>query len=154
MEICIYGLGKNGIKTYYYLKNRGIEISCFGDRESVKQGYVFDELYCYSYEHICSLDKKNTMIIVAIDKGYKLVETFQKMGFEHVLEFYHIFDMYRNADEKYYALFDLNELENVKSTIENVLYMQSNECKAKDREIIQILEDYKRRNRYESTTGK
>ena len=83
-KICIYCLGEYGIQTYYKLKEAGIQINYFGDRDKQKQGYVFDGLYCLSYEQVSALDKMTTILIVAVKKPDELIDDFKHMGFVHV----------------------------------------------------------------------
>lgn len=83
-KICIYCLGEYGIQTYYKLKEAGIQINYFGDRDKQKQGYVFDGLYCLSYEQVSALDKITTILIVAVKKPDGLIDDFKRMGFVHV----------------------------------------------------------------------
>lgn len=157
MKICIYGFGKNGIKTYYFLKNRGIKVDYFGDLDSAKHGYVFDGIYCYSYDMVLSLDKKETAIIVAIDKPEKLVEEFQRIGFQQVMDFYQAITKYQPLEIKEHGVLELSELENLKQAIENSLYLQGGDFSYKKEinnvELIQIINDFKRRKEYEDTTS-
>lgn len=41
-NICIYGLGAYGLRTYFFLKEYGIETMCFGDRDERKCGYALE----------------------------------------------------------------------------------------------------------------
>lgn len=85
-KICIYCMGEYGIQTYYKLKESGIRIDCFGDRDINKQGYVLDGLYCKSYEEVVKLDKENTIIIVAIKYPQSLIQIFRNVGFKDVYD--------------------------------------------------------------------
>lgn len=85
--ICVYGCGECGIQTYLLLREAGIRIDSFGDRDSSKAGYVIDGLFCIPYDEILCMGKQNIVLIVAIAGGEKIVDEFQKLGFAHV--YYH-----------------------------------------------------------------
>lgn len=84
-HICIYGCGECGIQIYLLLKEAGINISCFGDRDCSKAGYIVGGLFCRTYSDILLADKKELLLIVAIAQGEKTADAFRNIGFEKVL---------------------------------------------------------------------
>ncbi len=83
-KICIYCRGEYGIDMYLRLTDNGIPVAYFGDKDTNKQGYVFEGLYCLSYEEFLNLDKEGTVIIVCIKNQDALVKEFQNKGFLYV----------------------------------------------------------------------
>lgn len=84
--ICIYCLGEYGIRTYYKLKEAGVQVDYFGDQNDRKQGYVVDGVYCLSYKKVLQLDKDISTIIVAIKEPDELVTNFKNAGFRKVYD--------------------------------------------------------------------
>lgn len=98
MNVCIYGVGRYGISTYYKLGRRGINIICFGDRNVQKQGYIVKDIRCIPFENVLELDKSKTIIVVAIKQNNaQLVDMFREKGFRYVCSYNDIKD---GADEK------------------------------------------------------
>lgn len=82
-NICIYCLGELGVQAYYRLKQSGIRVDFFGDKDREKQGYVFEGLYCKSFEDVLE-ENRSTHIIVAIKNPDAIIEVFKKHGFYNV----------------------------------------------------------------------
>lgn len=88
MDVCIYGMGRYGISTYYKLTERGIKICCFGDKSIEKQGYIVKGITCISFEDVVQLDKRKTVIVVAIKKNnHQLMDLFWRSGFKYVCSY-------------------------------------------------------------------
>lgn len=87
VEICIYCLGAYGMRTYLALRDHGITVSCFGDQDEKKKGYVIDGINCITYEEILKKDKRRTLIVVCKLKPEKIVENFINNGFVHVVSY-------------------------------------------------------------------
>lgn len=98
MNVCIYGVGRYGITTYYKLVRRRVNIICFGDQNAQKQGYIVKDIRCIPFEKVLELDKNKTVIVVAIKQNNaQLVNTFREKGFRYVCSYNNIKD---KADEK------------------------------------------------------
>lgn len=83
-QVCIYGAGVYGIRNYLLLKESGVKISFFCDRDSEKHGIILDGVTCISLEELEAREKKNIVIFICIKDGNTLKEEFQKAGFPYV----------------------------------------------------------------------
>ena len=63
-ELCIYCRGAYAIRTYLRLRELGVHVSCFGDADPNKAGYVLDGVFCISYPELIQKDRRNTVILV------------------------------------------------------------------------------------------
>lgn len=148
-EICIYGFGTFGIQTYYALTEKGAKVKCFADRDSHKQGYALEGIHCISYNNLLTLDKKNTILIVAMSNPHKLVQKFRKIGFNYVYDQtnfsdYLVFDNI-TAAKPVEPIHSVEYLEELKESLSSVLY-QNIEKEIANRELQQIVNDYVKRN--------
>lgn len=144
--ICIYCLGEYGIQTYLKLKDRGIQVSLFGDRDLKKQGYVVDGISCVSYETVVELDKERTLIIVATKNPQSIINEFRNKGFMSVIskdEALCTFECKNNREIQ--PLTDMREILNLKEVIANVFY-QGGLPESGDEQIQQMLVDFNKRN--------
>lgn len=118
MNVCIYGVGRYGISTYYKLERRGVNIICFGDRDVQKQGYIVKDIRCIPFEKVLGLDKNKTVIVVAIKQNNaQLVDTFRKKGFRYVCSYNNIKD--RGNEKK--LLTDSYHIKKEKEYLEHVI---------------------------------
>lgn len=83
-KIVIYGLGDFGLETYFKLKEQGIEIDYFADRDPEKKGYVLDGLYCRTYDELLYENKSQCILIIAVQKFETLITEFRLEGFQNV----------------------------------------------------------------------
>lgn len=147
MDVCIYGVGRYGISTYYKLVRRGINIICFGDQNTSKQGYVVKDISCIPFEKVLELDKDKTVIVVAIKQNNaQLVNTFREKGFRYVCSYNNIKD---NTDEKI-PLTEQYRIEKEKEYLEHVILtgdMCDESCVSDD--IKEMAEALRKRGKYE-----
>ena len=80
-ELCIYCRGAYAIRTYLRLRELGVHVSCFGDADPNKSGYVLDGVFCISYPELIQKDRRNTVILVCREKPEALIEQFHALGF-------------------------------------------------------------------------
>ena len=67
--VCIYGAGEYGLQCYFLLKDSGVNVTMFCDQDIKKHGMILDNAVCISYEKLKSINKKNLIIFVCMDKG-------------------------------------------------------------------------------------
>ncbi|MBQ3513269.1 MAG: hypothetical protein IJA32_05650 [Lachnospiraceae bacterium] len=149
-NICIYGLGAYGLRTYFFLKEYGIETMCFGDRDERKCGYALEGVECRNYDEVICYEKDKWTIIVAVENSERLIEHFRNLGFQFCLSFK---QMIRELQEKdisyqkkiYSPITDLDKIKKYKKNLEYVLTygVQLEEVDNKDMQ--NILEDCIRR---------
>ncbi len=84
-RVCIYGCGECGIQTCLLLREKGIHIDFFGDRDQSKKGYVVDGVFCITLDELLLKEIQNITLIVAVAHGKGLADEFQKKGFKKVL---------------------------------------------------------------------
>lgn len=147
MDVCIYGVGRYGISTYYKLVGRDLNIICFGDQNISKQGYVVKDISCIPFEKVLELDKDKTVIVVAIKQNNaQLVNTFREKGFRYVCGYNNIKD---KADEKI-PLTEQCQIEKEKEYLEHVILtgdMCDESCVSDD--IKEMAEALRKRGKYE-----
>ena len=85
-RIVIYGLGDFGLETYFRLKERGIKIDYFADRDLQKKGYALDGLYCRTFDELLLEDRRRCILIVAVQKNKTLIDEFRRHGFQNVYD--------------------------------------------------------------------
>ena len=148
-KICIYCMGEYGIQTYYKLKDSGIRIACFGDRDRKKDGYAFDGLYCVSYEEVLKFDREKTIIIVAFKYSKELIQIFEDMGFKNVYDKERAIELF--CGEKKITrtpLTDIEEIRQLKNLIANCLYNKviKEDLSSINRRCTEMLSDFLKRN--------
>ena len=144
--ICIYCLGEYGIQTYLKLKDKGIQVSLFGDRDLDKQGYVVDGISCDSYETVAELDKDNTLIIVATKNPQGIISEFRNKGFKCVINKDEALKMFgRKNNRKIQPLTDKWEIMKLKEVIANTFY-KGELPESDNKQIQQMLIDFNKRN--------
>lgn len=153
MDVCIYGMGRYGISTYYKLAERGIKVLCFGDQSTEKQGCIIGDIKCISLEDVMQLDKKRTIIIVAIKKNNnQLIQLFQKNGFKYVCSY----NKLRNKIKKNVELplINIGQIRDEKKYIEQVILENTfhDEIKVSN-DIKEIVSALRKRGRYEGIRG-
>ncbi len=145
--ICIYCMGDYGLETYFKLKERGVKIDFFADRDPEKQGYALDNLYCKSYEELLQEDKGNVILIVAIKKPEMLISHFRQQGFQYVynkeLAVQVLADENRKVLEKKECLQNIELIIRLKEDIQKVVY---NNGKIRQEEIKDMLQDFQLRH--------
>lgn len=154
--ICIYGCGVYGIQTYLSLKECGIKIDCFGDRDVTKQGYVVDHLLCKSYNEILDMDKDDTLLIVAIAQGDRICTEFQNIGFKKVIYYENIMqietiDRQKNVDIA--NQLDIQSLQELKKNIEDLAYQIDVPIDKKRDYTVGLLKKWEREKENEIITG-
>lgn len=150
MNVCIYGMGRYGISTYYKLLERGIGVQCFGDACIDKQGYFIKNIKCISFEDVMQLDKRTTVIIVAIKKNNRqLIDMFRKSGFRYVSSYDKLKG--KNIDEQK-ILTNINEIIEEKRYIENIILKGVIDKNIRvSNDIMEMAEALRKRGKYEST---
>lgn len=163
-NICIYGLGAYGLKTYFLFKDYGIKIACFGDRDEGKCGYALEGMECKNYQEVISYEKDKWTIIVAIENSKKLVERFKNLGFQCSLSYSEAIEQLQESDipcekKEYEPIRDLELVKKYKKELEYVLSygIRTEELNHMDMQV--MLEDcikrQKDRDRYcENSTSK
>lgn len=79
-------MGDYGLETYFKLKDSGVKINYFADRDPKKKGYALEGLYCGSYEELLRENRENCMVIVAVKNPEDLIEKFKQEGFRQVYD--------------------------------------------------------------------
>lgn len=142
-NICIYGCGECGIQTYLLLREYGIKINCFGDRDEAKQGYVIDNLFCRPYDQILQMDMEETALIIAIAYGHRICAEFQNIGFKNVIYYKDIFHtMIPNTqiENDVLKMLDITALKILKQNIEILAYQTNIPIDKKRNHMLHILE--------------
>ncbi len=83
-ELCIYCRGDYALRAYFQLREGGIPVACFADKDENKQGYVIDGVCCISYEEFLQKDREKTIVLVCKQHPEQLMSAFKKRGFLHV----------------------------------------------------------------------
>lgn len=163
-EICIYCMGKYGIRLCYVLMKRGYIVKYFGDINAEKCGYAMSGIMCISYDKVCELNKDKTVVIVAKQNPERLIYDFKEKGFT-VYSYSEIMD--RLEGEQKASLdgnrfCNIEEVQGVLNAIKETCYsekkwedvdvIESSEY-ARDvgEDIGQMLKDYIKRRQYEGS---
>ncbi len=145
--ICIYCMGDYGLETYFKLKERGVKIDFFADRDPEKQGYALDHLYCISYEELLERDREEIIIIVAIKKPGVLIAHFREEGFQYVYDKETAVQMLTDetsvAPKKKEPIRDVGLIERMKADIQETVYRGG---KTQQEELKEIMRDYRLRH--------
>lgn len=147
--LCIYGAGKYGIEIYYKLRNRGIQINFFSDRNEKKWGYALDNVFCISLQELLKCEKTKTTVIIGIKNNTgKLYQYFMDQGFHKVIRWYEINDFFCGTDKKIEncIIKEQSYLMKLYKEFCDALY-KKNGKKISDCMIQKILTDYEKRNR-------
>lgn len=81
-KICLYCMGSFGIRTFFFLYDRGIPVSYFGDNQKEKRGKSFRGVKCLSYDECIKLPTQDYRIIVCNKNPDSLVKAFSDAGFD------------------------------------------------------------------------
>lgn len=143
--VCIYCMGDYGLETYFNLLKNGVKADFFADRDSKKQGYALDGLYCKSYEELLQEDRGNVILIVAIKKPEMLISHFRQEGFGQVYDKETAVEVLvnENVPEKREPLRNIELIEQMKQDIQEMIY---NNGKVRQGELQGIMNDYLRRH--------
>lgn len=96
----IYGCGEYGIETYIKLTRQGIRIQGFIDADSRKRNYSIDKVPCLIYGEIKEKIKKETCMIVALEKYESVVENLKQDGFKKVYAYKDFLEQYMTNTTK------------------------------------------------------
>lgn len=127
--------------TYLTLKKCGIKVDFFGDRDSRKQGYVIDDVYCISYEEVVE-QEKDILIIVAITTPDAIISLFKEKGFTNVISYKEY--LYKLAESNLLhrdKITDMKKLEKMKKMLYDGLYQE--EMCFEETEISDIITEFK-----------
>ncbi len=145
--ICIYCMGDYGLETYFKLLENGVKVDFFADRDTVKNGYALDGLYCKSYEELLERDREDIIIIVAIKNPGALIAHFREKGFQYVYDketaIRMLTDENVGAPEKKEPIRDIGLIKQMKADIQEGVYRGR---KTQQEEIKGILRDYRLRH--------
>lgn len=81
-KICLYCMGSFGIRTFFFLYDRGIPVSYFGDNQKEKRGKSFRGVKCLSYDECIKLPTQDYRIIVCNKTPNSLLKSFADAGFD------------------------------------------------------------------------
>lgn len=148
-EICIYCMGDYGLETYFKLKEMGVSVRWFGDRDTSKHGYALEGISCISYEDVLKLDKKNSVIVVAVKNSYALIEQFKEYGFENIYNKDEIVSVIetRKIKKQYISLTDICKVEEYKECLAKAYYEKEYKDKVDNVDIQQIIVDLSKRRK-------
>ena len=145
-RIVIYGLGDFGLETYFRLKERGIKIDYFADRDLQKKGYALDGLYCRTFDELLQEDRRRCILIVAVQKNKTLIDEFRRHGFQNVYDKETAVRLLAVKEDlpEISPLQDLHLIEELKRDIQDGIYYNKKEV----HEALQnIVDDYFLRNK-------
>lgn len=80
--ICIFGMGQWGKRLYYELKSKLIDVHYFSDNYEKNWGNKLYNSICVSPT---SLEKENTLVIVAVRESEEILEQLKYLGFPYVI---------------------------------------------------------------------
>lgn len=113
-KICIFGAGYWGIKLYYELKNKLVNVDYFCDNNPTKYGYLVDNRECIPFDELKKI-KNDVLVIIAIKSAIDIItKQLKDNGFKFVL----------TKQELEKRFFDVSELKWMSSLdgIENIDY--------------------------------
>lgn len=146
--LCIYGCGECGIQIYFLLKESGIHINFFCDRDKSKKGYVMDGVSCITYEELLRMEAQDAILIIGIAHGEGLVDEFRELGFKKVFYYVNIRqELYAEllkAQEKK-SLLEIEDLQRLKQNIQEIANSKELSMKSKREGIIMLCDKKQRR---------
>lgn len=83
-KICIFGAGEWGIRLYYELRNRLINVDYFCDNNPEKYGYLIDNRECISFDRLKE-EKDDVLVIISIKTA---TETIKKQLIDSDFKFF------------------------------------------------------------------
>ena len=146
--LCIYGAGKYGIEIYYQLKNQGIQVDFFSDRNKEKWGYALDGIFCISPQELLKFEKTKTTIIIGIKNNIEnLYKHFNSQGIYKVIRWHEISDYFGETDKRTENCIIKEQpyLMELHKEFCNAMY-KKNSKKISDCTLQKILTDYEKRN--------
>lgn len=145
-KICIYGLGKYGLQTYFRLKENSISVDFFADRDIRKHGYVLDNVFCKSIDEILKMSH-SMVLIIAIEKPNETINFFKHEGFNTVLTKDEALDIFgcNNLNPCGYQIDNIDQIIYLHEEIVNAVY---NDSESNNPWIAYIISQYRIRNRY------
>ena len=153
MDVCIYGMGRYGISTYYKLLKREINILCFGDQSIDKQGIVIQNIQCISFNEVLKLDKNKVVIIVAIKSNCRqVIRKFQESGFKFVCSYENLKDTV--CENNSMLLLSEDQIQAEKKYLEQSIFgFDPGDKLSVSAGIEQMVDALKKRGRYENIRG-
>lgn len=155
--ICVYGCGECGLRIYLLLREKGIKIKFFSDRDRSKSGHVVDGIPCITYDELLMKKKEDITLVVAIANGEGLVQEFQKLGFKRVL--YH-----ENVRKDLYADLtgesagegqrEIDDLRKLKQSIEELAFAKESSAENKRDSILRLVAEWQGAESDETAAGK
>lgn len=148
-NIMIYGCGINGIHLYYRIRDE-YNIIAFVDKSEGKHGYVLGGVRCISIDELEDYDR-GIRIIVSIEHPKSVISDLVSRGFRNVCPLEDL----GFKEGHYKEIVSVDSLLRMKRVLERGL---SDEYKEDfdiiDTDIIEIIEDFKERNKNENCRGK
>lgn len=83
-RIRLYAMGIYGIRAYYMLKARGIDIDCFIDQNADNYSRGIEGSKCIGVEQALKEDNRNILTVVCLKEADEVASDLGKMGFCNV----------------------------------------------------------------------
>ncbi len=160
LHVYIYCAGAYGLRTYMLLRDCGVKVYSFSDRDKKKEGILLDGIPCISYEALLELAKEEICLIACKENGEELKEHFIRQGFPNVylredilemvemgmLEPYKVWNRYADLEESSLKIFeqfheDYYNIDSQQAEIENHYDMNH----MAERELMNILKNTRSR---------
>lgn len=82
-KIAIFAAGERGAKVYYDLLKNNIKVDLFADNNESKQGYIVDDVFCYTTNELAKI-KDETLVIISILDADIIKTQLSELGFKHM----------------------------------------------------------------------
>lgn len=102
-DICIYGFGKNGVVTFWSLKEFGLSQDYFADKDPGKCNLGIKTVDCISYDELLA-KPRNIILIIAIEKSKDLIKAFKELGFKNVYDYRKVLRALKKQHTKKYKV--------------------------------------------------
>lgn len=83
-KICIFCCGQWGMRLFFDLRSKLINVDCFSDNNPNKWGYICEGIHCISPTEL-KKEKDRTLVIVATRTSTSIVEQLKQEGFPYVI---------------------------------------------------------------------
>ena len=124
--VYIYGSGAYGIHAYYMLKQYGVTIDGFIDRNAQKRGYFFDGISCMTLDDLELVQVTDGItIVVCLKNGInQVIETIKRHGIQHIYTMQQYRDEYlsQGIPSKLPAINDIVYLLGLKEAFSQAFY--------------------------------